>query len=118
MDFLTSWLVEQKPELSAAYLSPRAFACLSEYGPQSGREINIGVAPYVAAKDLAATNKLMGKPASLQAAVAASPVADPAFRLMKQRYGNIFALYQISDGAAAQYECDPGRAFRDTTRRG
>src|SRR5262245_5903774 len=32
-DYLTAWLVEQKPNLSAAYLSSLAFSCLAEYGP-------------------------------------------------------------------------------------
>ena len=60
-DFLNSWLVEQKPELSAAYLSSRSFACLEEYGPQAGTEINVANAPYVAAKDMAATNRADGQ---------------------------------------------------------
>src|SRR5215469_15331359 len=30
-DFLEAWLVEQKPALSAAYLSRRSFGCLEEY---------------------------------------------------------------------------------------
>ncbi len=70
-DFLNSWLVEQKPELSAAYLSPRSYACLEDYGPQSGTVINQAAAPYVAAKDMAATNRLLGKPANLQDVVKA-----------------------------------------------
>ena len=74
-DYLNSWLVEQKPELSAAYLSPRSFACLEEYGPQAGREINAGIAPYLAARDMAATNRLVGKPANLQGAVKPAALA-------------------------------------------
>ncbi len=112
-DYLTSWLVEQKPELAAAYLSPRSFACLEEYGPQAGKEINAGVAPYLAARDMAATNLLIGKPAKLQDAVNASPLNDPSLKPIKQNYGTIFALYQVPDGVAADFECDPERAFAD-----
>jgi hypothetical protein len=112
-DFLTSWLIEQKPELSAAYLSSRSFSCLEEYGPQAGKEINAGVAPYLAAKDMAATNELMGKPASLEAVVKPAPIQDPSLKPIKQRYGNVFALYQVPEGVAADFECDPDRAFRD-----
>jgi hypothetical protein len=55
----------------------------------------------------------MGKPAHLQTAVVASPVTDPAFQPIKQRFNKTFALYQISNALAAQYECDPERAFKD-----
>jgi hypothetical protein len=110
-DFLSSWLVEQKPELAAAYLSPRSYACLEEYGPQAGKEINAGVAPYLAARDMSATNQLIGKPSSLQEAVKASTIDDPNLKLIKQPYGILFALYQVPDGVAAEFECDPERAF-------
>jgi len=60
-DFLSSWLTEQKPELAAAYLSTRSFACLEEYGPQAGTHINAGLAPYAAAKDMAAVLHRIGK---------------------------------------------------------
>ena len=115
-DYLGSWLVEQKPELAAAYLSHRSFACLEEYGPQAGKEINAGVAPYLAARDMAATNRLMGKPASLQEAVKPSPLSDASLKPIKQNYGTTFALYQVSDGVAADFECDPERAFEDYDR--
>src|SRR5215467_2678903 len=51
-DFLNSWLVEQKPEFSAAYFATRSFSCLAEYAPGTGRIVNAGNAPYVAAKNL------------------------------------------------------------------
>jgi hypothetical protein len=112
-DFLFSWLVEQKPELSAAYLSPRSYACLEEYGPHAGKDINAGVAPYLAARDMAATNQVIGKPASLQDAVKASTIEDPSLKLIKHHYGTLFALYQVPNGVAADFECDPERAFDD-----
>jgi len=112
-DYLNSWLVEQKPELAAAYLSSRSFACLAEYGPQAGREINAGTAPYLAARDMAATNKLMGKPSNLQAAVTGAQINDPTLKLIKQPYEALFALYQVPNGVAPEFECDPARAFDD-----
>jgi hypothetical protein len=112
-DFLEAWLVEQKPELSAAYLSPRLFACLKEYGPQAGNEINAGVAPYVAAKDMAATNHVLGKVAILQDAVKPAPLDDPSFKVMKQSNATAFSLYQVTNGVAAELECDPENAYAD-----
>ncbi len=112
-DFLNSWLVEQKPELSAAYLSSRSFACLEEYGPQAGTEINLANAPYVAAKDMAATNQVVGKPANLQDVVKPSPVDDSRLALVKQQYGNIFGIYRVPDGVAPEFECDDQKALQE-----
>lgn len=112
-DFLTSWLVDQKPEIAAAYLSAQSFSCLEEYGPQAGKEINAGVAPYLAARDMAATNQLMGKPANLQAAIKAATLSDPNVKFVNHKYGDAFALYQMSKAIAADFECDPERAFSD-----
>ena len=112
-DYLTSWLVEQKPELAAAYLSPRSFACLEEYGPQAGNEINAGIAPYLAARDMAAANRLIGKAAKLEDAAKPSLLDDPSLKLIKQPYSTAFALYQVPVGVAADFKCDPERAFED-----
>jgi hypothetical protein len=112
-DFLNAWLVEEKPELAAAYLSPRSFPCLTEYGPQAGKEINAGLAPYLAARDMAATNRLIGKPATLEGAVKPAPLADPSLRPLKQTYATAFRLYQLPNATAADFECDPERAFDD-----
>ena len=110
-DFLQSWLVEQKPEFAASYFSPRSFACLEEYGPQAGTVINAGVAPYVAAKDLAAMSRAIGKASSLQAAVQPSTLNDPEIKPIKQPHATTFSLYRVSDGVAADFECDPEKAF-------
>jgi len=112
-DYLNAWLVEQKPELAAAYLSPRSFPCLAEYGPQAGREINAGVAPYLAARDMAATDRLMGKPSTLQNAVKPAPLADPSLQPVKHPYSAAFGLYQVPNAKATDFECDPERAFDD-----
>ena len=112
-DYLNAWLVEQKPELAAAYLSSRSFPCLAEYGPQAGREINAGVAPYLAARDMAATDRLMGKPSTLQNAVQPAPMADPDLLPIKQPYANAFGLYQVPNGKATDFECDPESAFNE-----
>ena len=110
-DFLTSWLVDQKPELSAAYLSPRSYACLEEYGPQSGREVNAGVAPYLAMRDMAATNRLIGKVANLQAAVQPETLQGPGLRVSKEDVASAFSIYKASNAAAAEFVCDPDKAF-------
>ena len=112
-DFLQSWLVEQKPEFSASYLSPRSFSCLEEYGPQAGRPINAGIAPYVAARDLAATSRAIGKVASVQDAVQPASLSGAEIKAIKQPFAAAFSLYQVPNGVAADFECDPEKAFDD-----
>jgi hypothetical protein len=110
-DFLQAWLVEGKPEVAAAYFSPRSFACLAEYAPQSGRVVNAGNAPYVAAKDLASTSKSIGKVSSVPQAVQPESLTGRDIKAMKQPYMTTFSLFQVSNGAAADFECDPEQAF-------
>lgn len=112
-DFLTSWLVEGKPELSAAYLSTRSYSCLEEYGPQAGNEISAAAAPYLAARDLGVISKALGKPAKLQDVLAASSLDDKRLKPMKQQYANLFTLYAVPNGIAPEFECDETRAMKD-----
>lgn len=112
LDFLTSWLVQGRPEMSAAYLSTRSYSCLEEYGPQSGTEVSGAAAPYLAARDMAAISKGLGKPDKLQDAVAAGQLNDARLKMVKQ-YGNLFTIYAVPDGVAPEFECDEARAWKD-----
>ena len=110
-DFLQSWLVERKPELSASYFATQSFACLAEYGPQSGRVVNAGNAPYVAAKDLASISKAIGPVSTPAQAVRPETLQGRDIKAMKQSYATTFALYRVSNGVAADFECDPDQAY-------
>src|SRR5215475_10842394 len=112
-DYLTAWLVEQKPNLSAAYLSSLSFSCLEEYGPNSGSVVSAGVAPYLAANEMAAMNRIIGKINALEEAVEPLSLHDRNLKPVKQRYQTAFSLYQVSNGLAADFICDPDRAFDD-----
>ncbi len=115
-DFLTAWLTEQKPEIAAAYLAPRSFSCLEEYGPQAGTQVNIGLAPYAAAKGLAATDKQLDQVNRLQDAVAAYPIQDNSYKPAKQQSGVVFSLSQVTNRAATELECDTQKAYDDFDR--
>ena len=110
-DFLNSWLVEQKPELSAAYFATRSFSCLAEYAPGSGRIANAGNAPYVAAKDLAIMSRAIGQVTNVQGAVQPATLNDKEIKPVRQPYASTFGLYELSNAAAADFECDPEKAF-------
>src|SRR5262245_12342031 len=106
-DYLTAWLVEQKPNLSAAYLSSLSYSCLEEYGPDSGKVVSAGVAPYLAANEMAAMNRIIGKINALQDAIEPLNLRDPHLKPMKQGHDKVFSLYQVSNGLAAEFICDP-----------
>jgi len=112
-DYLTAWLVEQKPNVSAAYLDSLSYSCLEEYGPDSGKVVSAGVAPYLAANEMAEVNRVIGKVNTLQGAVEPLTLHDRHLKPVKQRYETAFVLYQVSNGQAAEYMCDPDRAFDD-----
>jgi len=112
-DYLTAWLLEQKPNLSAAYLSSLSYSCLQEYGPNSGKIVSAGIAPYLATNHMAAVNKAIGKVNTLQDAVEPISLRDQNLRQVKQPYRTAFSLYQVSNGLAAEFLCDPERAFED-----
>src|SRR5215467_7534582 len=112
-DYLTAWLVEQKPNLSAAYLSSLSYSCLEEYGPESGKMASGGVAPYLAANEMAAVNRVMGKVNTLQDAVEPLSLHDPQLKPVKHHYQTAFSLYQVTNGLAAEFVCAPQRAFDD-----
>jgi len=105
--------VEQKPNLSAAYLSSLSFSCLEEYGPNSGKVVSAGVAPYLAANEMAAINRIIGKINALEEAIEPLRLRDPHLKPMKQGHAKVFSLYQVSNGLAADFICDPERAFDD-----
>src|SRR5215471_5878859 len=112
-DYLTAWLVEQKPNVSAAYLDSLSYSCLEEYGPDSGKVVSAGVAPYLAANEMAAVNRVIGKVNTLADAVEPLSLHDQNLKPVKQRYETAFSLYQVSNGLAAEFICDPERAFDD-----
>ena len=112
-DYLTAWLVEQKPNLSAGYLSPLSYSCLEEYGPNSGKIVSAGVAPYLATNQMAAVNKAIGKVNTLQDAIEPISLRDQNLKPLKHPYRTAFSLYQVSNGLAAEFLCDPESAFED-----
>jgi hypothetical protein len=99
--------------VSASYFSPRSFTCLAEYGPQSGRVVNAGNAPYVAAKDLAKISKAIGPVTTTAQVVRPESLQGRDVKAIKQPYMTTFGVYQVSNSVAADFECDPDQAYDD-----
>jgi peptidyl-tRNA hydrolase len=112
-DFLQAWLVEGKPEVAASYFSTRSFPCLAEYGSSSGRVVNAGNAPYVAAKHLGSISKSIGKVTVTSLAVQPENLTGRDIKPMKHAHMSTFALYQLTNQVGLDYECDPDAAYEE-----
>ena len=62
---------------------------------------------------MAAVNRAIGKVRTLQEAVEPLSLHDENLKPVKHRYETVFSLYQVSNGLATEFMCDPERAFDD-----
>src|SRR5262249_23347278 len=110
---LQAWLVEGKPEVAASYFSTRSFSCLAEYGARSGRIVNAGNAPYVAAKHLGTISKSIGRGTATGQVVQPESWMGGDIKPIKQAYMATFVLYQVTNQMGLDYECDPDAAYAE-----
>jgi hypothetical protein len=116
-DFLNAWLVEGNPGVAAGYIAPRAFACLEVEG---GRVVDPGVARVQMARAMQSVGQLIGKPTTLTGVVSAVNLTGPRGRVAPQPHGELFAMYEIRDDLAAEFDCEnrlhPELADQDALR--
>lgn len=102
-DYLSTWLVEQKPNLAVAYVSARDYACVeSSSGEEKKSE---DVVPRKLWNDLEETNFVLGKPARLSDAVARVNLQSRALLPIEHKYAPEFNLVKIPDDVAAEFNC-------------
>jgi hypothetical protein len=101
-DFLHSWLVEEKPELAMAYVSPAAFQCIAY---EEGEEIDTGMAPFRMLAGMRRANQLIGKVSSLDQVATGIRFANARARAVEQPYHQQFVLYQIAESLALEFQC-------------
>jgi hypothetical protein len=108
-DYLSTWLVEQKPNLAVAYVSARDYACVeSSSGEEKKSE---DVVPRKLWNDLEETNFVLGRPARLSDAVAPVNLQSSAVLPIEHKYAPEFNLVKVPDDVAAEFNCleaDPG----------
>jgi len=75
--------------------------------------VSAGVAPYLAANEMAAVNRVIGRVNTIDEAVEPLSLHDPQLKPLKHQHQKAFSLYQVSNGLAAEFVCDPERAFDD-----
>jgi hypothetical protein len=105
-DFLSSWLLEQKPHLAAAYFSKRSYPCLEGRAQEKGKPVEAGMVRPRLLLTMATLNKDLGAPAKLEDVVEnVKPWAPPRLKPAKNGYESQFSLFAVPDDIAASRDC-------------
>jgi hypothetical protein len=109
-DFLTSWIIEQKPNLAVAYLSPRSFPCIEEMASERGKPLERGIVKPQLMIRMAAFNSKVGKPAKVEDVLENVKPWNPRFKPVKNRYESQFLLFEVPNDFAAAADCSERNA--------
>jgi hypothetical protein len=101
-DFLQAWLVEQKPDVAAGYVSPRAFACLEV---ERGTPVDRGVARFQIAHAMQVVSDRIGKVRKLNEALRGVSLTGPRGKEMPQPHRDAFVMYDVREDLAETFDC-------------
>jgi len=110
-DFLTSWLVERRPNLSVAYFDRPAYDCLAARLAQEGQSLDRALAPlqmYVRMKAVADT---LGPQQSLAGTTTGVRLVDPALKVVRHKRPDLYSIYGVPSAVAERWSCDRDIAF-------
>ena len=101
-DFLSGWLVEQKPEEAIAYLAEQSYACVYvQTKPATDR----GVVSFLLLQRMMAANAQFGKMSSLSDAVVGVAVSSERLKVIQQPHHSTFVLYNVREDLAEEFKC-------------
>lgn len=102
-DFYQSWFVDAKPQLSMAYLSVKANACIAEFGGgESAKSSLVRLRIYEQMKQAV---RKRGKIDALDQVMRGTQIVGKGTKPVDQPYGKIFAVSQLSDDVARSLDC-------------
>lgn len=109
-DFLASLVLERKPNLAAAYFSPRSYGCIDRDAAARRQNIGVGMTRVYLLRELAAAVRAAGNPASLEEVVQVAYPWNPRLKPLRNAYPSLFLLLEVPDDLAAVIECDTATA--------
>jgi hypothetical protein len=123
-DFLSTWLVQRKPNLALPYVSANSYACVSSAStrgaakpdPSDLKQDAGNSVPRTLWNDMEEVNFLMGKPATLAQAVTPVALSDPALLPVTQKGSVNFTVAKVPDDIAAGLTCSPEASPRPPSR--
>lgn len=101
-DFLSSWLVDDRANVAASYLSERAYECLQL---EQEDPVDYGMAPFALMTAMADIRAALGRPSSLEEAAIGVRLVEPGLRVVESPHHAQVVLYRVSDELAASFEC-------------
>ncbi len=110
-DFLTSWLVEGRPNLAVAYVDPAAYDCLAQRLEQEGQALDRGLASLQLFARMKRINDIVGPRASLTGTTRPRRLPDPAVRVVDHQRQDQYAIYGVPRALAEQMSCASRTSF-------
>jgi hypothetical protein len=104
-DFLSSWLVEQKPDYALAYISDSSLSC-GEL--ETGSKVDFGVERYAIFREMMEVNERIGQPSSLSEVTVGVLLGNPKneqLKVIQQPHHGQFVLYDVREDLAEQFKC-------------
>ena len=120
-DFLTTWLVKQRPQEAIGYLTPEAYSCMDIW--EDG-EVDRGIAPFVLLDRMNALSLASENVRRLEDVLTPLPLTEARLEHVAVERPRQFRLYGLPNSLAEKLICsrrddlelDPGRSRAD--RRG
>jgi hypothetical protein len=109
-DFLASLFLDQKPNLAAAYFSPKSYGCIDRRAAARHEEIGAGMTRVYLLRQLGAGAHAAGKPASLEEVVQSVSPWNPRLKSISNEFKSLFLLLSVPNDLAAVIACDTGPA--------
>jgi len=104
-DFLSSWLVERRPDLAVAYVDREAYDCLALRLQDEGQSLDRGLAPLQLFLRMKALGDELGPRKSLAEAIVGVRVWNPNLKLVRQPDHAQFVLYGVPRLFAESMRC-------------
>ena len=101
-DFLSGWLVEQKPEQAIAYLAEQSYSCVDL---EEKATTDRGVVGFQLLQRMIAANAEIGKMSSLSDAIGGVAVSSERLKVIQQPHRSTFALYDVREDLAEEFKC-------------
>ena len=101
-DFLSGWLVEQKPEEAIAYFADQSYACMDV---QDTMTTHRGVMSFLLLERMMAANAQIGKMSSLGDAIVGVAVSSERLKVIQQPRHATFVLYDVREDLAEEFKC-------------
>jgi hypothetical protein len=105
-NFLTNWLIEQKPNLSVAYFSNESFGCARDDVIGMGKVSETGLVRRRFFMGMTDVNHELGKVKGLSGTIEAVKLWDDRMKPIKHAHEDQYLLVRVPPEVAALYDCD------------